>query len=52
MTWENRGDWHIDHIKPMSLLIKEGVTCLRIINALSNLTPLWAHDNRSKGASY
>ena len=52
MTWENRSEWHIDHIKPLSLFIKEGVTDPAIINALSNLQPLWAKDNLSKGASY
>ena len=52
MTWDNRSEWHIDHIKPLSLFIKEGETNPAIINALSNLQPLWAKDNLSKGASY
>ena len=52
MSWDNRSEWHIDHIKPVSLLIKEGVTDPAIINALSNLQPLWAKDNQSKGAKY
>ena len=49
MTWENYGDWHIDHIKPISMFIAEGVTDPAIINALTNLQPLWAVDNMSKG---
>lgn len=52
MSWENRDEWHIDHIKPLSLFIKEGMTDVKIINALSNLQPLWAKDNLSKGAKY
>jgi hypothetical protein len=52
MSWDNRSDWHIDHIKPLSLFIKEGVADPVIINALSNLQPLWAKDNLSKGAKY
>lgn len=52
MTWENHGEWHIDHIKPIAAFHKEGVTCPKIINALENLQPLWAFDNLSKGAKY
>ena len=51
MAWSNRSEWHIDHIKPVSLFIKEGITDPATINALSNLQPLWAKDNLSKGAS-
>tara|TARA_R110000772_G_C13143657_1_gene424273 strand:+ start:139 stop:792 length:654 start_codon:yes stop_codon:yes gene_type:complete len=52
MAWDNRNEWHIDHIKPVSAFIKEGITDPAIINALSNLQPLWAKDNLSKGAKY
>lgn len=52
MSWDNRSEWHVDHIKPLSLFIKEGVTDLKIINALDNLQPLWAKDNIAKGAKY
>lgn len=45
MSWENRKEWHIDHIKPVNVFIKEGETDPKIINALSNLRPLWAYDN-------
>lgn len=50
MTWENMGEWHIDHIIPLSVLIKRGETDPAVINALSNLQPLWARDNILKGA--
>ena len=52
MTWERRSEFHIDHIKPISLFLKEGVTDIKIINALSNLQPLWAKDNLIKGSTY
>jgi hypothetical protein len=52
MSWENRSEWHIDHVRPISLFIKEGVTDPSIINALSNLQPLWAKDNLSKGVKF
>ncbi len=52
MSWENYGDWHIDHIKPVSVMLNEGITDPKTINALSNLQPLWAFDNHSKGSKY
>lgn len=52
MTWENHGEWHIDHIIPISILVEWGITDSKIINSLSNLQPLWASENTSKGARY
>lgn len=52
MSWSNREEWHIDHIKPVSRFISDGVTDPAIINALSNLQPLWALDNLKKGNKY
>lgn len=49
MTWDNHGEWHIDHIVPISFFIKTGETDPRVINALENLQPLWASENISKG---
>lgn len=48
MSWDNWGEWHIDHIKPISAWVREGVTDVRTINALSNLQPLWAAENLRK----
>ena len=52
MTWENHGTWHIDHIRPccsFDLTTEEGQkTCFHY----TNLQPLWAHDNLSKGGAY
>lgn len=50
MSWSNHGAWHIDHIIPVSVMIKRGITDPRIINALDNLQPLWALDNQRKSA--
>lgn len=49
MSWDNYGDWHIDHIVPIVVFIKKGVECPKKINALENLQPLWAIENLSKG---
>lgn len=49
MTWGNHGEWHIDHIKPVSAFVNDGITDPSIINALSNMQPLWAEENMAKG---
>lgn len=46
MTWNNYGEWHIDHKKPLSKFSKN--TPISIVNALSNLQPLWSIDNLKK----
>jgi hypothetical protein len=50
MTWENHGEWHIDHIKPCAsfnlLDEQEQQKCFHY----KNLQPLWAQENLSKGA--
>jgi len=46
MTWENRDQWHIDHITPISK-----ATCEQDVLALyhfTNLRPMWAADNIRK----
>lgn len=51
MTWDNRSEWHIDHIVPIVWWLKEGITDVSMINALINLQPLWASENMSKGST-
>lgn len=50
MSWENYGEWHIDHIKPLSSF--ELTDRKQFLEAChyTNLQPLWAEDNLSKGA--
>jgi len=47
MSWDNRSEWHLDHITPMSW----GKTEKEIIalNHYTNFQPLWAIDNMKKG---
>jgi hypothetical protein len=50
MTWNNYGEWHIDHIKPDSLF-NYGTTedeGFKKSWSLENLQPLWAKDNLRK----
>lgn len=49
MTWDNYGEWHVDHRVPVARLIRRGVKDASQINCLANLEPLWAEDNYRKG---
>ena len=54
MNWENYGfkGWHIDHIKPVSSFnLKCPVQQMACFH-YSNLQPLWACENLSKGAKW
>lgn len=44
--------WHIDHIFPVKAFVKNGITDIKIINALDNLQPLEKTCNLSKGGKY
>lgn len=52
MTWDNVGEWHIDHIVPLSSFAFDSVDDpeFRRAWALPNLRPLWAAENKSKYA--
>lgn len=54
MTWENRGEWHIDHIRPLCSFQFQTPDCpqFREAWALTNLQPLWAQDNLKKGGRW
>lgn len=47
MTWDNRSEWHIDHIVPLASAVTED-DVIRL-NHFTNLRPLWAKDNLAKG---
>jgi len=51
MAWENHGEWHIDHIRPLCSFEFQTPDCpqFREAWALTNLQPLWAADNIRKG---
>lgn len=48
MTWDNRVQWHIDHIIPLATA--KTVEDVIRLNHYTNLRPLWATDNLRKGA--
>lgn len=55
MSWDNYGEWHLDHIKPLSSfnIVDEEKLCINIdeakkANHYTNLQPLWAADNMKK----
>jgi hypothetical protein len=47
MTWDNHGEWHIDHIIPIS----SGKTEDEVVKLChyTNLQPLWKTENLLKG---
>ena len=50
MTWENYGEWHIDHIRPCASFNLEDPEEQKTCFHWTNLQPLWALDNIRKGA--
>lgn len=48
MRWDNMGEWHIDHKIPLASA--STVEELRALCRFTNLQPLWARENLSKGA--
>lgn len=50
MSWDNYGDWHIDHIRPLKYFEEINEITIRQAWCLTNLRPLWARDNLRKNA--
>lgn len=52
MTWDNYGEWHVDHKIPMASFEFESVDDegFKLCWCLNNLQPLWAEDNLVKGS--
>ena len=49
MSWDNHGEWHVDHVIPVSEMVALGIECPKKINSLDNLRPIWAEENLKKG---
>lgn len=51
MGWHNMGEWHIDHIVPVAsfTITSADDADFKACWALTNLRPMWADENRSKG---
>jgi hypothetical protein len=50
MSWENRSEWHLDHITPVSWgRTEEEIIAL---NHYTNFQPLWAQENLKKGNKF
>ena len=48
MTWENHGEWELDHIKPLALFNLASLEEQKKAFHFSNFQPLWKPDNRAK----
>lgn len=49
MSWENYGEWHIDHIRPCISFDLDMVEQQKLCFHYSNLRPIWSEENRAKG---
>lgn len=52
MTWDNYGQWHIDHIKPCCSFDLTDIEQQKLCFHYTNLQPLWAIDNLKKSGKY
>ena len=49
MSWENHGEWHLDHVIPLSYFdLNDELQRLAAWHYI-NFQPLWAADNLKKG---
>lgn len=55
MTWQNMGEWHVDHIVPLASIKatseSDMIEQMIKLSHYTNLQPLWACDNLAKGSS-
>ena len=50
MSWQNHGEWHIDHIKPIASFDLTDAEQQKLAFNFKNTQALWKADNLSKGA--
>ena len=50
MNWNNYGDWHVDHIRSVATF--DSSTPASVVNALSNLKPMWSTTRIIDGVLY
>lgn len=48
MTWENYGEWHLDHIEPLFKFDHEDLEQLKIVWYYKNIQPIWKEDHYEK----
>ena len=52
MTWENYGQWHVDHIRPITSFDSTNHDQQKVCWNWRNLFPLWGEENKLKGNEY
>ena len=52
MSWENSGEWHIDHRRPCASFDLTNLDDQKICFHYSNLQPMWAAENMFKSDSF
>lgn len=52
MSWDNRHEWEIDHIKPIAMFSMKNQDHQRECFHWTNLRPLWTELNRSKSSKW
>jgi hypothetical protein len=54
ISWDNYGEWHVDHIKPISLFNFKSTDDdeFKECWSLNNLQPMWGNENISKSDNY
>ena len=52
MTWDNYGEWHIDHIRPCASFDLADPEQQKICFNWTNLQPLWAMENYKKNSMW
>lgn len=52
MSWNNYGEWELDHIKPLALFNLVDMKEQKLAFHFTNFQPLWKQDNRAKRDYY